>query len=525
MPPRGSNKTISYQRKDASFDGPSLPDISDTPSIVGDSADRVFHILELAQQIVYELELKDFFRALPITKDLWESKIPDRVWADHLKRLGYPDHVIRNTSQCLRTCYVSISQAVDAISRNVESTSKTIHIEKIREKNYVYSKCGNGMEPPFLLQSSSPPYFPGLGQTADLYVLDGEDLKLLKPNVTTLPFLRIYDGSFIVGQDDSESYVMRKFEDWSLTAQFEIQPGDPSSGGNLENKTWNFHDEFIISKYKSPWEEEGHPFHIIEFWDKQGLKRGESTSPGLCCIDFYSSKGNHYLTLWSPSHVKSWKLDTLDVLFELTLSASDIKDTWRFNVFEGIVFLRCYFGENKALPRYWTVNGRPMSRKVAEMLRYGQHSTALKFSDGCRVFWGHKLMLCDDKRGIIKKFDREDNDTEWQNLECGFLFDRFFFIISSCCDSGDRSLTVYSKEGDEVTSIVMERWRRGSFDYFVDILGRLVLIHKPDCRYVDKIEVIDFRGAQIREGGSHYSAPVLGSMYLAIDDNVDQPLL
>ncbi|KAG8361824.1 hypothetical protein FVEN_g12619 [Fusarium venenatum] len=36
----------------------------------GSAADRVFHILELAQQIVYELEFKNLFKAFPITKDL-----------------------------------------------------------------------------------------------------------------------------------------------------------------------------------------------------------------------------------------------------------------------------------------------------------------------------------------------------------------------------------------------------------------------------------------------------------------------
>ncbi|KAJ0148720.1 NAD-specific glutamate dehydrogenase [Fusarium oxysporum f. sp. albedinis] len=76
---------------------------------MANSADRVFHTLELAQQIVFELELKDFFRALSITKRLWESQVPNHVWEEHLMRLGYPLQAIRQTSYSLKTCYTRIS--------------------------------------------------------------------------------------------------------------------------------------------------------------------------------------------------------------------------------------------------------------------------------------------------------------------------------------------------------------------------------------------------------------------------------
>jgi hypothetical protein len=87
---------------------------------MANSADRVFHTLELAQQIVFELELKDFCRTLSITKRLWESKVPDHVWEEQLMRLGYPRHDIRRTSHPLRTCYRSVSQAADDISHGVK---------------------------------------------------------------------------------------------------------------------------------------------------------------------------------------------------------------------------------------------------------------------------------------------------------------------------------------------------------------------------------------------------------------------
>ncbi|CAG7565130.1 unnamed protein product [Fusarium equiseti] len=205
--PAPSVPQINQSSSPTTSPGPSVPFIG-----TGDVADRVFHTLELAQQIVYELELGDLFRALPITKELWESRVPDRVWIDHLKRLGYPDYVIRDTSYCLRTCYLSISQAVVGIRGYVAPVFKRTKMETIRKKRYMRSSCTQQMEPPFVLHSSNRH---GGG---DLYILDGDDLSLVKTDVLVLPSKRVFNGSYVTATEDSDSLAVRRLDNWSLAA-------------------------------------------------------------------------------------------------------------------------------------------------------------------------------------------------------------------------------------------------------------------------------------------------------------------
>ncbi|GKU03438.1 unnamed protein product [Fusarium langsethiae] len=215
---------------------------------MSDSADRVFHILELAQKTVYDLELKDLCRVLPVTKGLWENRrrIPHRVWAGHLRRLGYPDDVVRDTSQCLCTSCISIAQAVDCIGRGVRPTSKRIKMDDVRQKGWFFSKCEIDMEPPFVLQSSSP--YLVVGNKVDLYILDGNDLKLLKTDAVGQPDRRIFDGYSVLVPGTDYSLIVRNLQDWSTTARFETRTRSLLEGDSNE-KSWFFHDEHIISLY------------------------------------------------------------------------------------------------------------------------------------------------------------------------------------------------------------------------------------------------------------------------------------
>ncbi|KAL4732584.1 hypothetical protein ACLX1H_001602 [Fusarium chlamydosporum] len=345
MSPHHSNEPLALREKPSSnklslHDTPTTP--PSHPTIFkGDSADRVFHILELAQQIVYKLELKDLFRTLSITRDLWQSKVLDHVWAEHLERLGYPDYVVRETSKCLRTCYLSISQAVVAISQGVKPTSKLVRMKDLRVGDYEYIQCERimgDMEPPALMCQTPRAFnYPGsLGRKRDLYTLDGGDLKLLMANVTEYPLGRICNGSSVVEEESDGSYVVRKLKDWSVTARFECSDMSVSGGERI----WSFHDGFFFGNL-GEWREPDES--AWEVWDTQGLKLGpvtysrsaQTTLDEVC----HSNQGDHYLTRASRTHVKSWKLDPFGLVFERHLSAEDEAKGRFFGGAEGIVAL------------------------------------------------------------------------------------------------------------------------------------------------------------------------------------------
>lgn len=115
------------------------------------------------------------------------------------------------------------------------------------------------MEPPFVLQSSDD------GET-DLYILDGDDLKLMKTNVLAPPFHRMFNGSHILARENDGSFVQRKLQDWSLTATYFDQV---SSGGNQPRRDWHFYDKFVVSTYELPGDREREMNLMFEFWDKQ----------------------------------------------------------------------------------------------------------------------------------------------------------------------------------------------------------------------------------------------------------------
>lgn len=486
----------------------------------------MFHTLELAQQIVYELELGDLFRALSITKELWESRVPDRVWIDHLRRLGYPDYVIRNTSYCLRTCYLSISQAVAGIRGCVALVFKQTKMETVRKKRYMRSSCAQQMEPPFVFQSS---HRHGGG---DFYILDGDDLSLVKTDVLALPSKRVFIGSHGMATEDSESLAVHRLDNWSLTATY---PNNPYSAEYTDSRTrdWHFYDKFIVIIYL-PSASEPIENDLIEFWEQKGLKRGESIifdrknlvptsihgfgNPNFFCllpvypylretdgllsrfrcerIHYYSNQTNHYLTYVTKSHVKSWNLDTLEVVLEHSLSEEDNERGYIFAASEGVVFL----GSLLQIRWKWTVDGRHISDKAAVTLcRNLCRMSPLHFSDG----WGISRSLL--------RADLHNSEGDPKEIWCAFLssglehygilFDMFSFSLGrnladgSGVDSEIRALHILTKEGERLGTVYFKNDRR-QCNWFIDILGRLVLIYEDADGHMEEWQTIDFRGEQ-----------------------------
>ena len=76
---------------------------------------------------------------------------------------------------------------------------------------------------------------------------------------------------------------------------------------------------------------------------------------------------------------------------------------------------------------YWAVDGRPISRKVAEMEFNSDHSR--KFSDGSRILWEKWLTLYTKEGDVVQRFKVKQVEGQYY-LEAGILFDRFIFCIS-----------------------------------------------------------------------------------------------
>ncbi|KAM0306678.1 hypothetical protein ACHAPM_001251 [Fusarium culmorum] len=505
--------------------------IPDTNAYMGDSAaDHVFHILEIAQLIVCGLELKDLFRALPITRDLWETrdKIPDRVWAHHLRRLDYPDYVIRDTSYCLQTSYISIAQAVDGISRGVRPKSERIITKDYGKGKYIRLSCEGNMEPPLMFLSFNPGIY--RNPRGNIYTLDGIILKLLTKRGEE-PFHRICDSNSVLVSGPNRSFKARRLKDWSLTARF--KNFNLPDGTEIE-RYFLFNDKHVVSMYKFPrkeWDDEwdyvngmGHDY-MVELWDYDGQKRGELILHGVLWseMSLSSINGCQYFTVTSSSsRATSWSLDTLDIVFERSLSTEEKRKGYTLRVRGGVLDL---LSSSDEILGHWLVDGGETSVEVAEMLRDCAYCPIRKFSDGHRVSWGPRHPVLWDKEGKpIKDFPWQDDEIRRRGLvRCanrffgfptteemtsawsvkwtvGILFDRFFFIISflpySCIAAFRQPLlVVYSKKGVALTSKLLHSDMKGMhLTWFIDILGRLVIIYHRFSGITDEWEVIDFRG-------------------------------
>ncbi|KAM0352921.1 hypothetical protein ACHAPU_001805 [Fusarium lateritium] len=455
---------------------------------MANSADQVFHTLELAQQIVYELELRDLFKALSITKSLWESKVPDSVCAEHLKRLGYPHHVIRKTSQSLWTSYHRITQAVDAISRGVSPISTINKIRTKRQKPFINASCEKDMVAPLVCQSSSPDF-----TTCDVYTLDCGELRLLHAGTSTSPKCLAFNGTSVMGWEDEHHIVIRKLKDWSLMARFESNTPSGTETGFRPEKEWDVYEDFIISHYSIRSEDLNQQQIMFEFWDRQGSKRGEVVFPTTGNINYYSYKDSHYIAVAGQWLIKSWNLESLELNYEYVIPDEDQDGGMYFFVKEGVVFHWNTSDPVSRKLRHWTVDGRHISKQVAMLILKFDPDWGRMFSDGTRVTWRSWLTLYDNEGEVVRRYDLKNNLRVGDSLRGGILFDRFFFSIFHFGDSSCASLVVYSKTGEELTSMLLGRQGRW-FTWFVDILGRLVIVYEDADGGLDELEIIDFRG-------------------------------
>ncbi|KAF5567328.1 hypothetical protein FPHYL_3366 [Fusarium phyllophilum] len=462
---------------------------------MANSADRVFHTLELAQQIVFELELKEFFRALLITKGLWESRVPNHVWEEQLMRLGYPLHTIRQTRHSLESCYMSISKAADAISHGVSPGSNLMRLEDELGGNHTYEYHYDGdMATPLIIQSSQPDK---VSDKCNIFAIDVEDLRLLFTDVENFPRDVVFNGTVILGVDcslddrDSLPVVLYSLDDWSLI----IKLTSPRLS-NDENISWlrdcQLYSNFLVISYVMFNKTDNTTQTWFDVWDVQGTKRGEIIIPeqGFADDPFQSNDGSHYMTilgdLWFenlPRTVQTWDLDRMELTYECTISQEYMVENHCFHTTNGIVYI-C--DDSAEISEYWAVDGRPISRKVAEMEFNSDYSR--KFSDGSRIVWEKWLTLYAKEGDVVQRFKVKQVLGQYY-LEAGILFDRFIFCISWREKSKHATLMVYSKTGEKLTWTRLDV--RGYFlRWFIDIAGRLVLIWDTSpC-----MEIVDFRG-------------------------------
>ncbi|KAG7407454.1 hypothetical protein LZL87_005737 [Fusarium oxysporum] len=402
---------------------------------MANSADRVFHTVELAQQIVFELELKDFFRALLITKGLWESQVPNHVWEEHLMRLGYPVHAIRQTSHSLKTCCMSISQAADAISHGVNPGSKLMELKDELGGNYTYNSHYDGdMAPPLIIQSSLPDK---AGNKCKIFTIDLEEPRLLFTDIENFPKDVVFSGTALLGihysvdEIDSPPVVLYSLDDWYLTAKL-----TNNHLGNGEMIIWlrdyQLYKNFILISYIMFDQTEGVIQIWFDIWDVQGTKRGEIIVPkqGFADDPFHSNAGSHYLTILSspsaadgPPTIRTWDLERMELTYECTISQEDMDEDHSCHTTNGIVYICDHSG---IISEYWGVDGRPISRKMADMEWNSDRSR--KFPDGSRIVWTKWLTLYTKEGDVVQRFKAKQG--KGYCLEAGILFERFIFSIS-----------------------------------------------------------------------------------------------
>ncbi|CVK96473.1 uncharacterized protein FPRN_12426 [Fusarium proliferatum] len=462
---------------------------------MANSADRVFHTLKLAQHIVFELELKDFFRALLITKGLWESRVPNHVWEEHLMRLGYPLHTIRQTRHSLKSCYMSMSQAADAISHGVSPGSNRMSLQDELGWNYGYKyHYDSDMAAPLIVQISRPA---NTAEKCNIFTIDLEGLRLLFTDVENFPEYAVFNGIFLLGEAcraddiDSPPVILYSLDDWSLINKF-TNTHLNSDGGINWLRNFQIYNNFILITYVMFDQIWNITQTWMDIWDVQGTKRGEIMVPeqGFADDPFRSNDGSHYLTILSnplfenfPQTVQTWNLERMELTYECTITQEDRDKDHGYHATNGIVYICNNLAE---ISEYWAVDGRTISRKVAEMEFNSNHSR--KFSDGSRIVWDKWLTLYTKEGDVVKRF-KAKQVKGYYRLEAGILFDRFIFSISWREKSKHATLMVYSKTGEKLA------WNRldvrgRCLRWFIDIGGRLVLIwDMSTC-----MEIVDFRG-------------------------------
>jgi hypothetical protein len=333
----------------------------------------------------------------------------------------------------------------------------------------------------------------------DIFVLDLDEPRLLFTKVEKFPGCAMILGPVLMGREYSDSdedappIVVYSLEDWSLMARFtNTHLGSDELYPYLRNCQVYKHFILIVHVmyHKTA---PGVIQTWFDIWDIQGTQRGEILFPkeGFVCDAFHSHAGNHYLTIHSspwvengPETVQTWDLERMELTYEYAISQDDMDKGYSCEPGSGIVYL---WAEKEKPFEYWTVDGRPVSRKVAKMEWESFSCHPGMFSDGSRIVTSKWLTLYTKEGDVVKRYNVKSEDDYY--LEAGVLFDRFFFSISWREKSKSASLVVYSKTGEKLAWTRL-RVRGRYFSWFIDISERLVLVWDAR-RYV---ETVDFRG-------------------------------
>lgn len=214
-----------------------------------------------------------------------------------------------------------------------------------------------------------------------------------------------------------------------------------------------------------------------------------SPSPGR--MHYFSDQANHYLTYRNQNSVKSWDLETLEVIFERSLSVEDKKERGcSLAVEDGIIFLR-----DNSLPDGttcgWAVNGKRISNKVAERL-------APSALDPPRWDRTTIYLRSRDRSPYLARYSDGRIVPLGSGRRCGTLYDRFLFTISLDIDSTREctcwGMDIHTKEGEWINSTRLAI--QENYTWFIDILGQLVIMYQDADGHMEEWEMIDFRGVQ-----------------------------
>ncbi|KAM0425266.1 hypothetical protein ACHAPT_009584 [Fusarium lateritium] len=438
-------------------------------------ADKVFHTLELAQHIVHHLEERDLFAALRTTRALWESKEPVSEWRRHIRRFGYVDRLIDQYTHRYhpRDIYLRICRTVDAISREA---TPTCTLKDLREKDSdnILVRMGK-QDIQYLFRQREE-------DEIEIHTLDQEGMHLLYSREAIWP-ISCFDNSLrILGYEDDE-LVIRNIKDWTLSG---------SLGPYNARAEWWTQDQHVLSFYKIQEGEEEKT--IFEVWDAHGVKRGELVHPeDGWRVDDAEKLGENLMATMGERLIKVWDLESLQCVYDY--AAPEDRPHCLLSMHQNVVFYTPRIG--LWFTDFWTTDGSSVTRPRAEAVTRAQQAWC-KFSDGTMVTYAWELMLYDTEGAELFTEDFSSVTDEGYTMEAGILFDRFFFTVFKLIDYEPADtvikpaeLTIYSKEGDKLGSQILRKGDR-TYDWFVDIFGRLVLVYKTSNDLVEELEVVDF---------------------------------
>ncbi|KAF5001959.1 hypothetical protein FDECE_10761, partial [Fusarium decemcellulare] len=402
------------------------------------SANIVFQTLELAQHIVYYLDGKNLFKALGVTKALWESKEPAIIWKKHIKQLGYPDEFINR------------------YSRRYHPRDIYLHLcfrEGINRPRHPHEHFGHPVTAAF-------PSGQLAGRSLD-YLLDHEGLHLLGPDTDPSPLASSGNDAYVEGREDQDA-VVRNFED--------------SSPQTYEKGMFWEQGSHVIEAYPGSVSAGKAETTVFEVRNIHGVKRGELVHPekGDHAID---SLGDDRFTTLGRRFLKVWDLKTLTCIYEHALSDEELDEGYQMTVWQDMVFFSC--DSSKPSPRWTHLDGSPASPAKAEAVERADWSW-VRFSDGTMVTWPWEVYVNapdGEELRMINFAPKQENAAF--SMEVGVLLDRFIFVVVRVeLDGPPRSiipgpteLTILSKTGEKLISHTLHKQYKW-LSCFIDVFGR-----------------------------------------------------